>query len=750
MKKLTRLASIGISALMIASTLSLSSIAATESVSGSSKVVTEQLKVNGKDTGATLTQAILDAGSVYTSGNTQGLLNIVEANPKDNNLSFEVLNGGTYTYNVGTMGNESVKYNANHKGETVIAAMNTDPWFLHHKDYTGDGKSDVGTDTPVKHVSAFRGVMIIDGELWATPQIADEGNMSCGTEAATVATTQAAFAYLTNGNVFIGSPEFKMDIKNTTTNSGSYSAHGLNRLPAPNSTIIYNYRGGSESYAYSDAYEIYVRCDSAASFKVGKELSGTVTHIFASGDTAERPAIDENTVVISSRGSQIRFIKNSYNVGDTISITPKVKNDIQNNANKGLWSQVESATGGFWTVCMNGVRKDNREGNTSQYPCPVVGIKADGTVVMITSTATADGTRSAITQGKIYDLVIELGCKDALMFDGGGSCQMVTLENGEYVRRSSASDGKNQVRSVVNGLALVYHGDAGTTVKNSETNGINFLDGTGLADTGSGEGQTTALEGDPAYGYAYAGTVESICGVGPDGTENTKYENVYGYRDPDYDAGWTTEQKLASRTPATVDGSNIKLIDDKILSISGWAFANGSQKRIVWSVDQKTWYDTENGSFSDAPNEVQKLVTNNKWIKVLSAEHAVFEGAEADLSEYAGQTVNIYFGVTPGTDDRACHFLTIENVAVPEKKVETPSTGEEETSDDVTSEVTTEEITETTAPESTIAESEITSNENVTENKEESKGCGSSVAVSASLISIAALGIVISKKKKRR
>ena len=71
---------------------------------------------------------------------------------------------------------------------------------------------------------------------------------------------------------------------------------------------------------------------------------------------------------------------------------------------------------------------------------------------MITHTAAKDGTRNGLTQDKMYDLVVELGCVDALMFDGGGSAQMITLEGNDYVRRCSASDGS--VRNVVNGLVF--------------------------------------------------------------------------------------------------------------------------------------------------------------------------------------------------------------------------------------------------------------------------------------------------------
>ena len=802
MKKFTKIIAICLCAIMMLSAFSVSAIAVTESVSGAGAVVSEAIKVNGKDTGATLTQANLDANTKYAGG-TALLLSIVEANPKSALLSFETLNGGSYNHSKNTMGKEAVKYNESHAGETVIAAMNTDPWFVHHKDYDGDGKSDAGTDNNVKQVGIFRGIMIVDGELWATQQIADEGNMSCGTEGAAVASTQASFAYTSDGIAFIGDPNFRITVKNNGTNK-SIPVQGINRLSAPNSIIVYNQRCGTESYAHSDAYEVYLECADQAAFKVDQALTGTVTHIFESGDTSARPAIGPNTVVISARSaSQVqKMVDGGFKVGDSVTVTPTVGKDAENNANKDLWKKVETATGGFWTIVLNGTRTGGGKGDSTRYPCPIVGIKKDGTVLMITQTSQKDGTRNGLTMDKMYDLVVELGCTDALMFDGGGSAQMVTLEGNDYIRRCSASDGENEVRSVVNGLALVYHEAAETAPVNQEKKGIQFLDGLGLEDTGSYTptlpgGSTTPPEcdddahvdadsnlvcdvcgaelpdpnapvipevvftGSTSWAYYYAGTVTSVNGVA--------FENVYGMRNPAYDKNWSSEEKAEKAIqPATIDGSAITLLEGNKLAITGWALANGSQKRILWSVDKENWYEVSGGEFSAVSNDVVALVTQNAWVKSVTAEHGAFTDVEAYLGMFAGETIDVHFAVTPGSDDKALHFLTIENIVVPEPKVEctehvdadgdelcdvcgadVPKAPEEDSSEitteenteiiteEVTTEVSTEETT-TKAPETTTA----------APTTEEKKGCGSSAALSA-LAVVSGIAVAFATKKKK-
>ena len=459
MKKITRFLAICLCAIMIASAASVCSFAATSAttVTGASHSATEDILLNGKQTGATLTQVRLATGTKYTNKSNEVLINVVEAKPSSSLISFEALNSGSYIYSKSTMGKEAVKYNANNPGETVIAAMNMDPWFLssEHNDYDGDGKSDNGTDIAVKQVGIQRSLLIVDGELWATQQTLDESKLATPGGNSQFVNAQVSFAYTSSGKAFIGNPSIRITVKNDTKNN-QVPANGVNRLPAANSILIYNQRCGTESYAHSDAYEIYLECASEARIKLDTPITGTVTHIFESGDKSTRPAIGPNTIVVSARGAaQIEKMAGKYAIGDSVTINPTVAKDATNNTNKALWKDVQSAVSGFWMIIKNGVKDGSKDAST-RYPAPIVGIKADGTVLMITATTTVDASRNALTQDMMYDLVVELGCVDAMMLDGGGSTQLVTLEGNDYTRRCGVSDGENSVRSVVNGLAIVY------------------------------------------------------------------------------------------------------------------------------------------------------------------------------------------------------------------------------------------------------------------------------------------------------
>lgn len=730
MKTFVKITSVCLCVLMLAAMLATAIVAAP---TGMDKSATEEIKVDGKGTGVNLTQYSLTAGSVYADS-VGGLLNVIEVDPSNTDVSIKVLNCGDYTWSKDTMGNAAVKYNAANEG-TVIAAMNGDPWIVYHTDYDGDGKTPTGP--AVKHVSVSRGLMIKDGEIWATAQISDENNLAKddNAERGTPAANQPIFGVKKDGTALIGCPNIIIDIKNTT-NSQTASAAGINRLPAPNSTILYNQRVGTESMAYEDAYEIYIECDSSA-FGINKTISGKVTHVIESGDTNARPAITEKTVVISARGTAVDKQKGKYAIGDTVTISCRVNTDKMYLTKAAEWGDVVEATGGFYTLVEKGVHKGQELG--TNYPCTIVGIKKDGTILLISTTTQEDGSRAACKMKNMQELAVELGCYTAIMFDGGGSTQFVTLEGDNYVRRCAVSDGKNAVRSVISGLALVYN-KADKTVNNCDVQGIKYLDGLGLEST-FGEivdPNGPHIEGAPSYSYYYVGDVSYINGKGIGGTDEP-YTELVGMRNPAYSADWDKAQKEAeARQPATLDGSTLTLGEDCLLTISGYAFANGSQKKILYSLDQYTWYEVQGGTYADASADLVQQVMANGWIKSASGGHAVFENVGVDLSEYKGQTVTVSFAVTPGADDKALHFLTIENLLVP-APVETT----EETTEEVTEEVTTEEITTESETVGTIQESTA---EPETSPVAEKKGCGS--VIGGAFAVVAMLGVAFVAKKK--
>ncbi len=705
------------------------SVSAVDPITGADTVHSENIKLNGKDTGVTLTQMLLTSGSKY-SLSREGLVNVIDLNDAAG-VTFKVLNGGTYNWSKATMGNSALKYNETHTDSTVIAAVNGDPWIVYHTDYDGDGEAATGPS--VKHVSVSRGLQIIDGEIWATAQISDENNLARkdNVERGTPASLGPVFAVLPDGSYMIGKPT--IGIKMTNTASGTVvAAHGINRLPAPHSIIIYNQRGGDVSMAFEDAYEIYVNAADTA-FSLSETVTGTVTHIFKSGDKTQRPAIDKNTIVISARGNSIKNIEGKYAVGDKIMLACSVNSDSMGATQKSKWVTVTDAIGGFFTLIENG-RYTGQQGNKTNYPCSIVGLREDGSPLLVSTTPSGDGSRASCTMENLSRLCEELGLKTAILFDGGGSTTMVTLSGDNYVRRSAAVDGANSVRAVINGLAVVYEG-VDAAPGNMESYNTAFLpDPEGGYAPEVPDPEDSALKTPPSYSYRYIANISKI-----NGTDHT---DLVGMRDPDYSSSWSDEEKAASIQPAVLADS-ITAVDKKV-KISGWAFVNGGQGDLFWSVDGETWYPCTDAVRTDADDALLQKATSEGNLTSSHAAKAVFTDATADLSFIDAETVTLRFGVVAaGNAEKLLHILTLENVAVSEPEVptevpteaptEAPTEPETEAPTSAPTEVPTEEIS-LVEPDGTVSIPE--------------KGCASAVALGSVVMTLLIGGVLVMKKKE--
>ena len=706
-------------------------------VTGASKVDSENIFIKGTDTGVTLTQMLLQKGSKYSTA-ADGLLNVIEFNLSDK-VTMAVLNGGAYTWTKDTMGNNAVAYNNTHNDGTVIAAINGDPWIVYHSDYDGDGKKATGP--AVKHVSVSRGTMIIAGELWASHQIDDENYLARddNAERGTGASRGPVFAIKADGTAMIGQPTINVAIKNTTTNT-SVTGGGINRLPAPNSIILYNQRCGTESFAYEDAYEIYLECADSA-FRIGKETTGKVVAVFQSGDTATRPAIDEKTVVISARGTSLSKVTNKFKVGDSVSITPNVIADTMTSSQKADWANVTEAMAGFFTLVQKGT-STGQPGNTTHYPTSILGLKKDGTVVMISTTATVDGTRNACQMTNLPAMCQELGLYTAILMDGGGSTTMVTLSGGNYVRRSSAVDGANSVRSVIHGMGIVYKG-VDMNVTNAETKGTVYLSGLGLVSPEIPDTDGADLKTDPSYSYGYLAQVESINGV--------TYENLIGKRDPAFASSMSSEEKLAAIQPATLP--ELMLSEDGKLVLSGWAQVNGGQGKHYWSIDKVHWYECTGATFSVAEQAILDKAMSEGNMKLPSAENGRYTGLTVDLSAEEGEEFTLYLAVAAaGNGGKLLHYLTVEKLTryteATEPETEAPTEPETEAPTETPTETPTEEATEPETEAPTEAPTEEATTAPAEETTAEAKsGCAGVLGCGAALLMAMAAAVVLRKQR---
>lgn len=414
-------------------------------------VAAEPAEKLSDETGRQSTEITLSDGTktgvvwseIMISGSTYGenrAVNMVEFDLSNTHLSMEVLNSGTYMVDVKTLDKAAMDYNAANKGQTVLAAVNGDLWMT---------AVHSGSSVSTKVLKVPRGVLILDGEIWASQQLDQENLGATNGEKGAPAGTKAAFGVTSANQPLVGSPDIRISME---VNGNTVKADGLNRLPALNSLIVYNHRVNETNYALKDAYEVELKVDDTSAFRAGGELSAKVVAIYKPG-AAIRPAIEEKTIVLTARGNRVADLQNSFKVGDTVTFKTEMTDRMGRNE---LWQDVQEAIGGHMEPIIDG-RLAVANGDSTAYPTSFVGYRDDGSVVLCSVTSTLDGSRAALRFKDGYKFCSEMGFNSVFYLDGGGSCTFITLEEGSYTVRNKCSDGAP--RAVINGIAVVWNQD---------------------------------------------------------------------------------------------------------------------------------------------------------------------------------------------------------------------------------------------------------------------------------------------------
>ena len=176
-------------------------------------------------------------------------------------------------------------------------------------------------------------------------------------------------------------------------------------------------------------------------------LVGEVIAVNEKGNSA----IEEGTVVLSGEGAAVADLK-SYQVGDEIEMNFSFVEEE--------WNYVDFAIGGHYSIVQNGepmeldYTGDAAAAFGTAAPRTGVGMTKDGKLVIVATDGRGSVSGRGFTANEMAHYMAEdLNCENAILLDGGGSTEMVTMSGGTVNIRNTPSDGSE--RSVGNGLFLV-------------------------------------------------------------------------------------------------------------------------------------------------------------------------------------------------------------------------------------------------------------------------------------------------------
>jgi hypothetical protein len=141
----------------------------------------------------------------------------------------------------------------------------------------------------------------------------------------------------------------------------------------------------------------------------------------------------------------------------------------------------------------------------------------------------------------------------------------------------------------------------------------------------------------------------------------------------------------SSKTGVTVFNHNGSTVGENLMIFSGWCVVNGGVSKYVWSADGGvTWNDTGLSFYSNLRSASQGVLDSASAKLGITLEsgseyNAMFQGSlnppdpstvagvVADLSDFAGQTVNVTLAAVPETaQDTLCVIAYVKNITVPE------------------------------------------------------------------------------------
>ena len=153
--------------------------------------------------------------------------------------------------------------------------------------------------------------------------------------------------------------------------------------------------------------------------------------------------IPENGYILVIDDNMTPFLEYNFNLEDRVELNIEATPSIEN---------IETAFGGGTLLLKDGEKTQITHNVNGNNPRSAIGTNEDGTILYM---ITVDGRQTesrGVSLDILADICLEMGCKNAINLDGGGSTAMVgsTLQDGELHYINSPTEN----RKVINALAV--------------------------------------------------------------------------------------------------------------------------------------------------------------------------------------------------------------------------------------------------------------------------------------------------------
>ena len=438
-------------------------------------------------------------------------------------------------------------------------------------------------------------IMVMNSDFFSLKTGVQMGNQVIDGEVVTKDSTgQDAVGFRKDGTAFMSWLQIDTTL---TLGDNTFKIENINKYPQPYSIYLLTDKFSTTTKSEKPSYNVIIGSLSDK-MTINSTITGVVEDIVESDEAVEIPkgkivlCVDKN--ITAEKMDNVKLL----NIGDEVEITNKFEGDAR-------WSECEHIQGSIGGRLI----KDGEILDTDQEAAPrsAIGIKKDGTIIFYTIDGRQSGHSYGLRLKTLSKRLSELGCVDAINFDGGGSTAIVGVYPGydDMTLLNKPSDGGE--RDVATFIALMNTREATGVADKLHISpyGGNYLSGTKekFVVAATDENDFPAkVSGDITFSADGASYVNDDGTIVLMGNGDIKVEatngNIKGtttvtvFSNPDNIKLFNNKKEVKSLTVSageTVDLGAQAYVQSKPLSATADCF--------VWSVDPAIGTITDSGEF---------------------------------------------------------------------------------------------------------------------------------------------------------
>ncbi len=250
-----------------------------------------------------------------------------------------------------------------------------------------------------------------------------------------------AIGFREDGSVIMGKPQMRMTMM---INGTEYGLGAVNKTRGADNFVLLTEDYSYDTHATTSGYNAILTIEGNDQLTADCSLTLRVEEIV---HTNQPINLQKGQLVLSLADTAHEWRHSGMSaltVGGTITLDISCADG---------WQDVDHAIGSLYKLVTDGVIESGLE--TTTAPRTAVGIKADGQMILYTVDGRQSGHSVGAGMNDVAARLLELGCVEASLLDGGGSTTLNAVYGGESMisQINKPSDGRQ--RSVTNYIMLV-------------------------------------------------------------------------------------------------------------------------------------------------------------------------------------------------------------------------------------------------------------------------------------------------------